>query len=615
MLAALAPYGRDAQHSQPLGEACFGRALRLALPEDDFDRQPLVGAAGRYLLTADVRIDNRSEVATKLGIETSILATMSDSDLLFAAWERWQLDCFDHLVGDVAVAVWDSHEKRLTLARSPNSLKPLFYHQGRDFVAFASMPHGLLALPEIPKRLDLFKAAAIVAGVPDGSTQTIFEGITLVRHAEAVVFTGGTKTVIALWDLAGIGESSLSVVDAGEALKAEFDRAVTAQLRRRSHVVACQLSSGRDSSAVAATAALAMRGTRGQLVTLTGAPNIDFAGPTSAGRLADESGLATITSSRYPEITHVTCRSRKSALRSSLRRRSTFHHRPITNPTAMPWTDEIDAEAARRGASVMLNGSTGNYSISSSGTGHLVDVLRRQGVRRWWQVAHRIGGSSWASWRSIGSVTLGPLLPEPLYEQLLRTTARRSFDADDMSLLRQPYRAWTERQLGEEYGDSRPPTSFAQRRRALLLARDNAEKMSPAIYGLDLRDPTSDRRLAELCLSFAPDRLASRTWAPSPVYEHAFRDRIPHSVIYNRTRGQQGADWFELFTSQDVAEAVTAYRENAMVRELLDFAEIDRMIADWPEQGCSDWNRLARYRNLLLPALAVADFIDLHFPD
>ena len=615
MLAALAPYGRDAQHSQTLGDACFGRALQLALPEDAFDRQPLVGAAGRYLLTADVRIDNRSEVATKVGIETSILATMSDSDLLVAAWERWQLDCFDHLLGDVAVAVWDSHEQRLTLARSPNSLKPLFYHQGRDFVAFASMPHGLLALPEIPKRLDLFKAAAIVAGVPDGGTQTIFEGITLVRHAEAVVFTGGTTTVIALWDLAAIGESSLSVADAGEALKAEFDRAVTAQLRRRSEVVACQLSSGRDSSAVAATAALAMRGTRGQLVTLTGAPHIGFAGPVNAGRLADESGLAAITSERYPEITHVTCRSRRSSLRSSLRHRSTFHHRPITNPTAMPWTDEIDAEAARRGASVMLNGSTGNYSISSSGTGHLVDVLHRQGVGRWWQVARRIGGSSWASWRSIGSVTLGPLLPEPLYEQLLRTTARRSFDADDMALLRQPYRAWTERQLGAEYGDSRPPSSFAQRRRALLLARDNAEKMSPAIYGLDLRDPTSDRRLVELCLSLAPDRLASRTWEPSPVYAHAFRDRIPDSVIYNRTRGQQGADWFELFTSHDVAEAVAAYRENAMVRELLDFAEIDRMIADWPEQGCSDWNRLARYRNLLLPALAVADFIDLHFPN
>ena len=615
MLAALVPYGPDAQRSQVLGNACFGHALRLALPEDDDDRQPVVGAAGRYLLTADVRIDNRAELASSLGIEGIILKRMSDCDLLLAAWERWQLECFHHLLGDVAMAVWDAHDEKLTLARSPHSLKPLFYHRGAGFVAFASMPQALFAVPQIPKRLDLFKAAAIVLGLADSGDQTIFEGITLVRHAEASIFTASGTTVIALWDPAEIGESSLSVAAAGEALKAEFDRAVAAQLRRRSGVVACQLSSGRDSSAVAATAALAMRGSRGQLVTLTGAPNISFAGPTNAGRLADESGLAAITSARHPEITHVTCRSRKMSLRASLRRRSTFHHRPITNPTAMPWTDEIDAEAARRGATVMLNGSTGNYSISSSGTGHLIDLLNRHGVRRWWRAARRIGGSSWASWRSIGSVTLGPSLPEPLYERLLRTTGRRSLAASDFVLLRQPYRTWVERQMMAEYGDSRPPSSFAERRRALLLARDNAEKMSPAIHGLDLRDPTSDRRLVDLCLSFAPDQLASRPWAPSPIYEAAFEDRIPQRVIHNRNRGVQGADWFDLFTAEDVAEAVAVYRDNSTISELLDFAVIDRMVAAWPEPGSSDWNQLARYHNLLLPALAVADYIDLHFPE
>ena len=599
-----------------MGDACFGRALQSVLPQDDHDRQPLIDEGGRILLTADVRIDNREDVAATLGIGAAALAVMSDADLLLAAWARWQVDCFNYLLGDIAMGAWDQHEKKLTLARSANSLKPLFYHRGRDFVAFASMPHGLHAIANVPKRLNFNKAAAILAGVPaDGDDQTIFAGISLVRHAEAVAFASGRATVSPLWNLDAIGESKLSVEQAGEALKAELDRAVTAQLRRRSDVVACQLSSGRDSSAVAATAALAMHGSRGQLIALTGAPHIGFAGPSVTGRLANESGLAAITSERHPEITHVTCHSRRSSLRSSLRHRSTFHHRPITNPTAMPWTDEIDAEAARRGASIMLNGSTGNYSISSSGTGHLVDVLHRHGARRWWQAARRIGGSSWASWRSIGSVTLGPLLPEALYQQLLKSSGRRSSGGDDLSLLRQPYRAEAERQIAAQYGDSRPPTSFAARRHALLLARDNAEKMSPSIYGLDLRDPTSDRRLVELCLSFAPDRLASRSWAPSPVYAHAFRDRVPQRVIYNRTRGLQGSDWFDLFTAQDVADAVAVYRDNATVRELLDFAEIDRMVADWPEHGCSDWNRLARYRNLLLPALAVADFIDLHFPD
>jgi len=85
--------------------------------------------------------------------------------------------------------------------------------------------------------------------------------------------------------------------------------------------------------------------------------------------------------------------------------------------------------------------------------------------------------------------------------------------------------------------------------------------------------------------------------------------------MYNRTRGLQGADWFEVFTRDDLVEAVHGYGKNSHVRELLDFGRIERMIADWPEEGSRDRAKLMIYRNQLLPALAVADFIDFHFPD
>jgi asparagine synthetase B (glutamine-hydrolysing) len=148
MLAELVPYGRHSQDCRSLGDACFGRALDAVLPEDDFDRQPLTGGGGRYLLAADVRIDNRAEVAERLGVATARLKALSDADLLLAAWEKWQLGCFEHLLGEIALAVWDADDKRLTLARSPNCLKPLFFHRGADFVAFASMPSALLGLAD-----------------------------------------------------------------------------------------------------------------------------------------------------------------------------------------------------------------------------------------------------------------------------------------------------------------------------------------------------------------------------------------------------------------------------------------------------------------------------------
>ena len=615
MLAALGPFGRDSQHCATLGDACFGRALQLVLPEDDFDRCPIVGGAGRYLLTADLRIDNRGEVAATLGIASASLMQMSDSCLLLAAWEKWQLDCLGHLLGDVALAVWDLQSRCLTLARTPNSLRPLFFHQGADFVAFASTPQALVATDDVPTRLNHSKAAAIIARLPDSGSDTIFAGVELVRHGQVVRFVGGDKTNIHYWDIDNIPQCRLPDADLCEALRAELDRAVAAQLRRRKQVVACQLSSGRDSSAIATSAALAMRGTEGRLIALTGAPRAGFTGATSGGRIADESALAALTASSYPEMTHMICRSRTGSLVAALRGRAACHHRPITNPTALPWTQAIDETAARHGASVMLNGSTGNYSISSSGTGHLVDVMRDQGIGRWLRAAARIGRVSPRDWLSVGSVTWGPFVPEPFYRRLLRTGGRQMPDVPALELLRQPYREWAERQWTESFGDPRPPVSFAARRRDLLLRRDNGEKMSAAIYGLDLRDPTSDRRLVELCLSFSPDQLASRSWAPSPLYDQAFRDRLPPAVLYNRTRGVQGADWFEAFTSDDLLAAARGYARNRHVRELLDIPKIEQMIARWPNHSAPDAAYFVRCRDQLLPALAVADFIEFNFPD
>lgn len=615
MLAELAPYGPDSQDCRTLGETCFGRALYTILPEDDFDRQPLIGGGGRYLLAADVRIDNRGELAERLGISTLRLQRLSDADLLLIAWEKWQLGCFDHLLGDIALAVWDADKRRLTLARSPNSLKPLFYHKGAAFAAFASMPHGLLALPEIPKRLDLEKAAAIAAGFADVGSNTIFEGIRFVRPGQAIESDGSEERIIQLWNLDAIAPSTLKASDLGEAMQAEFERAVTAQLRRRSGIVACQLSSGRDSSAVATTAALALRASGEQLIALTGAPHIGFAGLTAGNRLADESGLAAVTAEHYPEIIHVICRSRRQPIGPALRRLSERHHRPITNPSALQWAGEIDDEACRRGASVMLNGSTGNYSISASGPQHLIDIFTQQGLASWMRHAGPIGGFSWSKWRAIARVTLGPFLPQPLYRQALKLSGRDVDAGLDVPILRQPFRDQAAALLRQEFGDLRPPSNYGDFRRSMLLCRDNAEKMSLAVFGLDLRDPTSDRRLVELCLSFPPDRLASAKWAPSPVYEAAFKDRIPARVLYNRNRGYQGADWFELFSKAEVGETFRRYGKNSLVKELFDFAAIDRMIASWPDKGSRDGASLLPYRNQVLPALGLADFIELHFPD
>lgn len=75
---------------------------------------------------------------------------MCDAAFILAALERWGEGALDRLCGDFAFAAWDSDARTLLLARDPVGNRPLHYHAGKGWFAFASMPKGLLARPDVP---------------------------------------------------------------------------------------------------------------------------------------------------------------------------------------------------------------------------------------------------------------------------------------------------------------------------------------------------------------------------------------------------------------------------------------------------------------------------------
>src|SRR5262249_40393985 len=142
MLAAQTLYGRHDGAQWSHGGVALGRRLMRVLPEDDFDRQPLIGGEGRYILIPDVRLDKRDELTEALPVPAPQARSLCDAAILLAAIERWDESCFERLVGDYAFALWDASRRRLLLARDPLGQRPLHYHRGNKFFAFASMPKG-----------------------------------------------------------------------------------------------------------------------------------------------------------------------------------------------------------------------------------------------------------------------------------------------------------------------------------------------------------------------------------------------------------------------------------------------------------------------------------------
>src|SRR5436309_484321 len=78
MLAAQQTYGLHAVGEWSNGPVALGRRLMRLLPEDEFDRQPLVGAGGSIVLVADLRLDNRGEVVRALDISLARARALSD---------------------------------------------------------------------------------------------------------------------------------------------------------------------------------------------------------------------------------------------------------------------------------------------------------------------------------------------------------------------------------------------------------------------------------------------------------------------------------------------------------------------------------------------------------
>src|SRR5580704_779307 len=106
--ADLACMANSLKHRGPDGERFWRQGsvglLNCALhitPESLIERMPSSNPTGTFVITADARIDNRSDLIESLGL-TGPHSNITDSDLIRAAYERWGRNSPAKLIGDFA---------------------------------------------------------------------------------------------------------------------------------------------------------------------------------------------------------------------------------------------------------------------------------------------------------------------------------------------------------------------------------------------------------------------------------------------------------------------------------------------------------------------------------
>ena len=219
--------------------------------------QPMHDASGMLSIIFNGEIYNFQDLRAQLMAKGHQFRSVSDTEVILAAYREWGIECLSHLNGMFAFALYDAKQQVLFVARDRAGEKPLFYHQDDGEFRFASELKALLADPTLPRcidpeALDCYLAIGYVPG-----ERCILKGFNKLPPAHALLFDLQTdkSKVWRYWQLPELEvvKGDLDVA----ALLDELEHLLEDSVRRQLVAdvpVGVLLSGGVDSSLVTAMA-------------------------------------------------------------------------------------------------------------------------------------------------------------------------------------------------------------------------------------------------------------------------------------------------------------------------------------------------------------------------
>lgn len=255
MVHVLSHRGPDGTNLWSAGHIGLGNCLLQTTPESLLEKLPLSDASQTLVLTADARIDNRSDLIQQLQLNSQAPETITDSALILAAYEQWGEACPEYFIGDFAFALWDETNQHLFCARDHFGVKPFFYYASDHAFVFASEIKALWCLPTIPKDLNEVIVADYLTLMLFDPQMTFYQQILRLPPAHKMTVSAQTVEIVSYWSLDPDYELHLESDQAyADQFQKIFAEAVQCRLRS-AFPIGTMLSGGIDSSSITCMAA------------------------------------------------------------------------------------------------------------------------------------------------------------------------------------------------------------------------------------------------------------------------------------------------------------------------------------------------------------------------
>jgi len=224
---------------------------RLSIIDLAGGHQPMSNEDGSIWVLLNGEIYNYPELRTELLGRGHKFATKSDTEAIVHLFEDYAEGCFTKLRGMFSIAIWDSRNRKLLLARDRVGKKPLFYAADGKQISFGSELKALLPGGTVLRDIDEQALSDYFSFGYIPAPKTIYRSVRKVMPGHYLVASASGVRESCYWDLSFAKVEQHDEDEWGERLRHELCEAT--RVRLMSDVpLGAFLSGGVDSSSVVA---------------------------------------------------------------------------------------------------------------------------------------------------------------------------------------------------------------------------------------------------------------------------------------------------------------------------------------------------------------------------